>query len=317
MSDAPHSWLFGVTWLLLTVTVFLVPLFPALRELYSRSDAAALEIDHLDNGRTDYAALRMLDQLPLLEEMPRSAQWQRDDRGQLVIPRGQTRLMARTMHSVVLGFRAQIKALISSETVELQANSMVLHLLHARNIHCLGPVHLARLSSAARNIVLSPGSRFQRMSAACIFTWPLKRSLGFPLDGLGEGMPLTVLQQRHQGDLRIPAGTMVQGGLVVTGNLWVEDMAVVTGHIKVHGSVTLAKGACIKGALFALDDIHTLGNNYIEGPLCAGKHLQLGPNSQIGSKQVPCSVSAWSIALLASVRVYGSMTAVRSGEVVL
>ena len=55
MSDAPQSWLFGVTWLLLTVTVFLVPLFPALRELYSRSDAAALEIDHLDNGRTEAA----------------------------------------------------------------------------------------------------------------------------------------------------------------------------------------------------------------------------------------------------------------------
>ena len=317
MSEVPHSWLFGVTWLLVTAAVFLIPLYPALRELYSRSDAGALEIDHLDNGRTDYAALRMLDQLPLLEEMPRSEQWQRDDRGQIVIPRGQTRLEARTMQSVVLGFRAQVKALVSNETVELQANSMVLHVLHAQNIHCLGPVHLARLSSAARNIVLSPGSRFQRMSAACIFTWPLKRSLGFPLDSLGEGMPLTALQQRHYGDLHIPAGTMVQGGLVVTGNLWIEDMAVVTGHVKVHGNVTLATGACVKGALFALGDIHTLGSNYIEGPLCAGKHLQLGPNSQIGSKQVPCSVSAWSIALLASVRVYGSMSAVRSGQVVL
>ncbi|MGF6210582.1 bactofilin family protein [Comamonas sp. 4034] len=317
MSEVPHSWLFGVTWLLVTAAVFLIPLYPALRELYSRSDAGALEIDHLDNGRTDYAALRMLDQLPVLEEMPRTAQWQQDDRGQLVIPRGQTRLMAKTMRSVVLGFRAQIKALVSSDTVELQANSMVLHFLHANNIHCLGPVHLARLSSAVRNIVLSPGSRFQRLSATCIFTWPLKRSLGFPLDSLGDGMPLTVVQQRHHGDLQIPAGTVVQGGLVVTGNLRVEEMAVVTGHVKVHGSVTLAKGACVKGALFALDNIDTLGNNYIEGPLCAGKHLQLGPNSQVGSKQVPCSVSAWTIALLASVRVYGSMSAVRSGQVVL
>ena len=317
MSGTLHSTLFGITWLFLTAIVFLVPLLPALRELYSRSDADALEIDHLDNGRTDYAAQRMLDHLPLLDEMPRIAQWQHDDRGSLIVPRGQGRLLAKTTLPVIIGFRSQIKAWVSTNTVDLQAQSMVLRVLHAKNVHCLGPVHLARLTSAVRNIVLAPGTRFQRLSAACIFTWPLKRSLGFPLHSIGDGMPLTEVQRRHHGDLRIPSGTVVKGGLVVTGDLWVEEMAVVMGHVKVHGNATLAKGACIKGALFALDNINTLGNNYIEGPLCAGKNLQLGPNSQVGSKQIPSSVSAWSIALMASVRVYGSMSAVRAGQVAL
>ena len=317
MSDAIPAWIFGIAWLILTAIVFFVPLIPALRELHSRSDADALEIDHLDNGRTDYAAQRMLDHLPVLEDMPRIAQWQRNHHGNLIVPRGQGRLQAKTTLPVVIGFRSQIKALVSTNTVDMQAQSMVLRVLHAKNVHCLGPVHLARLTSAVRNIVLAPGTKFQRLSAACIFTWPLKRSIGFPLHTLGEGMPLTEVQQRHHGDLRIPAGTVVKGGLVVTGDLWLEDMAVVIGHVKVHGSATLAKGACVRGALFALDNISTLGNNYIEGPLCAGKNLQLGPNSQVGSKHIPGSVSAWSIALMASVRVYGSLSAVRAGQVVL
>ena len=68
---------------------------------------------------------------------------------------------------------------------------------------------------------------------------------------------------------------------------------------------------------FVQGDLQTKGNNYVEGPLCAGKRLQLGPDSQVGDKECPSSVSAWTIALHASVRVYGSMAAVRSGQVVL
>ena len=64
-------------------------------------------------------------------------------------------------------------------------------------------------------------------------------------------------------------------------------------------------------------DLQTKGNNYVEGPLCAGKRLHLGPDSQVGDKDCPSSVSAWTIALNASVRVYGSIAAVRSGQVVL
>ena len=121
----------------------------------------------------------------------------------------------------------------------------------------------------------------------------------------------------HSGDLYIAAGTLVQGGLVITGNLSMGEGAVVLGHIKVHGEAALARGACVKGALFALDGIRTAGNNYIEGPLSAGSNLRLGANSQIGNKQVPSSTSAWTIQLEASVRIYGSLSAVRLGEVLL
>ncbi len=317
MTAPANPLLFGSMWLIATVLVFLLPLLPALRELYSRSDADALEIDPLDNGRTDYAAQRMADQLDLLETMPRVAQWHHDDQGRLMVPRGQGRLMARTQVPVVIGFRSQLRALISSDVVELQANSVVQRVLHAKSIHCLGPAQLARLTSADRHIVLSPGARFLRLSADCIFTWPLKRSLSFPLPELGTGMPLTTLQRRHEGDLHIPAGTIVRGGLVVTGNLLLEEMSVVVGHIKVHGNAILAKSACVQGAIFVQGDLQTKGNNYVEGPMCAGKRLQLGPDSQVGDKACPSSVSAWTIALHASVRVYGSMAAVRSGQVVL
>lgn len=317
MTAPANPLLFGSMWLIVTALVFLLPLLPALRELYSRSDADALAIDPLDNGRTDYTAQRMADQLDLLEAMPRVAQWRHDDQGRLMVPRGQNRLMAKTQVPVVIGFRSQLRTLISSDVVELQANSVVQRVLHAKSIHCLGPAQLARLTSADRHIVLSPGARFLRLSAACIFTWPLKRSLSFPLPELGTGMPLTTLQRRHEGDLRIPAGTIVRGGLVVTGNLLLEEMSVVVGHIKVHGNAILAQSACVQGAVFVQGDLHTKGNNYVEGPLCAGKRLHLGPDSQVGDKECPSSVSAWTIALHASVRVYGSIAAVRSGQVEL
>ncbi len=317
MNTSLSSLLFGMAWLLITSVVFLLPVVPALRELFSRSDADALEIDHLDNGRTDYDAQRAFERLPLLEETPRAAQWQVDDRGWLVVPRGQGRLSAKTAKPLVLGFRAQATTLVCAETVELQANSMVKRILHGKNIHCLGPCFLARKTSAVRNIVLAPGVHFQRLAANCIFTWPLKRHIGFPIHNLGEGMPLTELQRRHQGDLHIAAGSLVQGGLVVTGDLRIDAGAVVMGHVKVHGDTAIGAGACIKGALFTLGRIRTAGNNYIEGPLSAGHELILGPNSQVGNKQVRSSVSAWMVQLHASVRIYGSISAVRVGEVVL
>ena len=40
---------------------------------------------------------------------------------------------------------------------------------------------------------------------------------------------------------------------MITGNLSMGEGAVVLGHIKVHGEAALARGACVKGALFALD----------------------------------------------------------------
>ncbi|MEG1200522.1 MAG: hypothetical protein RSD57_03875 [Comamonas sp.] len=317
MSLIASPLVFGLAWLLATATVLLLPVLPALRELFSRSDAGALEIDHLDDGHTAYDAQSALKRLPLLEEMPRIAQWQHDDRGRLLVPRGQGRLSVKTQNSLVLGFRAEVTTLVCAETVELQANSMVKHILHGKHIHCLGPVFLARKTSAVRNIVLAPGVHFQRLAANCVFTWPLKRHIGFPIDGLGEGMPLTVVQRRHHGDLHLRAGSLAQGGLVITGNLHMDDGAVVVGHIKVHGNVAMGAGACIKGALFALGSIRTAGNNYIEGPLSAGHSLRLGINSQVGNKQVRSSASAWTIQLEASVRVYGSLSAVRMGEVML
>ena len=130
-------------------------------------------------------------------------------------------------------------------------------------------------------------------------------------------MPLTELQRRHDGDLHFTAGMHVMGGLVVTGDLYIHEAAFFSGYIIVHGTANLAQGACVKGALFSLEDVRTAGNNYIEGPLSAANNLRLGPNSQVGNKQVPSSTTAWSIQLEASVRLYGSLSAVRRGDVLI
>lgn len=306
---------FGVAWLMTTAVVFMAPLIPSLRELFLRSDAGALDIDHLDNGRTDYAALSLRERLPALEELPQASTWPRTASGLLTVPPGQERLMARTARPLVIGPGSHVHTLVSSEAIYMQAHSMARRILHAGSIRCRGPVRLAPRTSADRHIVLSPGAKFQRLSAACIYSRPLRRDGPWHTPDPDAAMPLTVTHRRHQGDLRIPAGAMVQGGLVVTGDLHLGNGATVVGHIKVHGSAFLGLGASVRGALFALQAIHTEGGNYVAGPLCAGQLLRLGAGSQVGSKANPSSVSSWSMELGASVRVHGSISTVRGGEV--
>ncbi|MGE8317214.1 MAG: hypothetical protein ACN6O3_00620 [Comamonas sp.] len=315
MNASTDSPLFGALWLLATALVFLAPLIPSLRELFSRSDAGALDIDHLDNGRTDYAAQSVREQLPSLEDLPQAAGWPRTTTGLPIVPPGHERLMAQASQPLVLAPHAGAHTLVSSTTVYLRAHSRVERILHARSIRSRGPVDLASRTSADGHVTLSPGTRFERLSAACICSLPLRREGRMRAAGPASGIPLTVAHRRHDGDLRIPAGATVQGGLVVTGDLYLEDGVVVIGHVKVHGSATLGREASVRGALFALQAIHTEGDNHIDGPLCAGQALRLGTGSRVGSPAIPCSVSSWSMEVGASVRIYGSLSTVRGGEV--
>lgn len=304
MSTSFDTLAWGLGWIVLTLAVFALPLWPAWRELRSATDADPLPIDDLDDGRTSYRARTVRAHLPRLETLPAEKRW----------PYANTRAV-RVQEPLVLAEGQRAELLFSSSEVTLQPGSRVTRAVHARRLRNQG-MQLPLRASADETLVLEPGSRFFRISAWLILTTPLADTAPAVADEPPAGLPAPVAERRlHPGHLRIHVGQHVQAHLVIDGDLTLEENASITGNVKVHGNVHLARGARLAGALFAQGRVECAGHNWVQGPLCAGQAVHLGPHFQGGRADLPCSISGWEVHLAESVRVFGSITAVTGGQV--
>jgi len=304
---AMTSFGWGLAWTSVTIALFLLPLLPALAELRRRRDIGPIPIDGADSGETAYRLEALASQLPDLASLGQAGSWLQNDT--YVVPSGVHIPSVRTLLAVHMERGAAADMLISEETLVMEQGAQVRHLVHAESIVSNGPVALHGRASASSLLVLAAGSRTFRTAAPCIVTAPL-RAAPEATQAVAPPTPLTLVPERHTGDLLIEAGEVRFADLVVGGNLVLGEGARVVGHIKAHGSIDLAEGASAQGALFAGGHIRCRGGNRVQGPISAAWRVELGSGTRAGSPSVPCSVSGWEVELGPSVAVFGAIASV-------
>lgn len=114
---------------------------------------------------------------------------------------------------------------------------------------------------------------------------------------------------RISGDLEIPGGVRVTTSLVVAGALSVGPGARVEGSLKAHRDVELGDGAQITGAVVARRRIMLGARAWVGGPVIAEERIRIGQSSVVGGPDLPATVSAPEVELMASATVYGQISA--------
>lgn len=135
---------------------------------------------------------------------------------------------------------------------------------------------------------------------------PPPQKIKWVLADLPHAKPWGALGSRTAGDCFIPAGACWPGALVVKGNLHCGANSVVEGDVKVYGHVQMDTGSALLGAVFASS--MTLGEEAMAlGPVVVEHAVTLAEGASIGNPESPTSVSAASLKISDSARVYGKV----------
>jgi hypothetical protein len=345
-----------------TALLCLLPLVPALVELYRKSDRKPLAINRDHDGQVRRFAFGFRE---YLDQQVNALVFDRDEPGfaegrfpdgtrfcllregydaprgplerhspaspQVVLAGEPMALPARTTFSLELyaageldgGAESCYRAILGEKAIHLGRGSTVFRWIHSEDTVWVGPeCTLHGRASAERLIHLSAGCQFERLHAARLEFGASPFSSG----DLEEGMPLSpaalrsaadVSGDRHlfRGDLTLPAGTVFQGDLVVTGRLHVGEDACIRGRVKSHGEITVSAGARIEGSLVSGRSIHLGTGCRIAGPVIAEREIVAAAGCQLGAADCPTTVCAPYLRIEAGVVAFGTVWARRRGQV--
>lgn len=232
------------------------------------------------------------------------------------------RLEVRAMEEFAGGSGATYRALLGERSVSLGIRSKVMRWVHGVGALTVGDKsHLYGRSSSDQQIRLGRGVGFDRLGAPIIAV------------GSGEAAPRPSLPDqmlafdapekqarrlgdllRIQGDITIPAGTLVEDNLVVAGRLRLEAAVRVRGSVKAHGRIDLATGVVIEGSLVSRKEIEIGGHCWIGGPVISEEALHVGPRTTIGRPDVPSTVSGRTVSLADGAAVCGQVVTQEGGQ---
>jgi len=119
---------------------------------------------------------------------------------------------------------------------------------------------------------------------------------------------------RIDGDLQIPAGARIATSMVVTGTLAIGAGALIEGSVKAHGDIELADGVQVRGAVVARGRIMVGAAALLNGPVIAEGRIRIGHGSVVGGPDLPATVSAPEVELMAGATVYGQISAPMGGR---
>lgn len=119
---------------------------------------------------------------------------------------------------------------------------------------------------------------------------------------------------RIRGDLEIPGGVRVANSLVVAGSLSIGPGTLVEGSVKAHRDVELGDAAQVRGAVVARRRILVGAGAWLGGPVIAEERIRIGQGSVVGGTQLPATVSAPEVELMAGATVYGQISAPGGGR---
>jgi cytoskeletal protein CcmA (bactofilin family) len=232
------------------------------------------------------------------------------------------RLEVRAMEEFAGGSGATYRALLGERSVSLGIRSRVMRWVHGVGALTVGDQsHLYGRSSSDQQIRLGRGVGFDRLGAPVI---AVGSGAAAPMPSLpGQMLPFEVPEKkarrlgdilRVQGDLTIPAGTLVEGNLVVAGALRLEAATRVRGSVKAHGRIVLASGVVIEGSLVSREEIEIGDHGWIRGPVISEEALHVGPETTIGRLDLPSTASGRTVSLADGAAVCGQVVTQEGGQ---
>jgi hypothetical protein len=338
-----------VVLLLLTAGWVLLPLIPALRELYRPTDAdplsavgqdagdltifaegfrefvkrealpaAAAGEDHLRDGTP---LLRLADSTGPLREAAGEAGVVPHvvlATAALTLPGGETFLKELHASERLEGGEGSVyRAILAERDLSLGAHSTVMRWAHAEGDFEVGDGSMLHGRASATGVMrLGRGVTFRRLRARCIATAGASTSAPDVPPPLLEGTARFPEKTRRErayirvsGDLDIPAGASSVGALVVAGTLTIGKGARIAGSVKAHGDVVAADDVIIDGAIVSRGTVQLARGALVGGPVIGEVAVLLGPDCTVGRPDSPASVAAPHVELDTGVRVFGAIAA--------
>jgi cytoskeletal protein CcmA (bactofilin family) len=340
--------------ILLTSALMVLPLLPALAELYGKSDALPLSVIQQHTGEIRFFAdgfrsyMKGLE--PALREcvssgahttgtMPDGSEYLVLGRGEeaLLLPfreRNQFRpvmiasgsdllLPSETSFSkdiysagsVMGGTNNHYRAILAEKDIRLGRESSVMRWVHALGeFSADGGCRLYGRVSSDAGIRLSEECSFLRLNAPYI-------AIGTGADPAQAPQPVsadTTTHQRlfHDGDFEIRAGEVFQGNLVVRGRLRIGVGARVCGSVKSEKGLVLEPGVSIEGSLISASIMQIGRDCRIRGPVIAEHMVLIRKGTHCGTVENPTTVSAPDIQVEQGVVVFGTLWARDQGQAV-
>jgi len=339
--------------LLVTGTLFSLPLLPAMWELQRKSDALPLNVIQQHAGEIRYFADRFRAYLEPLEPILRQAS---------ITGQKASGVMADGTEYLVLGSGAEALALplgekdklcpvllASATDLTVSANSTFSRDVYSRG-HFVGDRNNQyRALLVERGLYLGAGSSVMRWVHAC---GELQVESGCKLFGrassdarirlsshctflrlnapriefghavetsrsLPDAPPLFATPKRllYDGDFEIKSGEIFHGDLVVRGRLRIGSGAQVFGSVKSGKDLIVESGVVIDGGLISAKKLLIGPQCLVGGPIISERELLMNAGTQCGTPVAPTTVSATRISIAPTVVVFGTVWAREQGEV--
>lgn len=292
--------------LLLTLPVLVLSLYvlrPALREWLFPSDQAPLRIDPAfsrnDFHFPDRFLLMATPWWTKISEEQRSACLVFPERyceqktvlaGQLETGKGccfESEIWVK--HTAIFGERNRMRAVLSDGSMKIGPFSSVERWVHAdKHLSVATGCDLGVRATAVESITLEPGCRGKLISSSKIlwngvFTHPLPVDPFPNARSWGTGSDVI----RHEGtaflegDVVLDADTHLPFPLIVRGNLYIREGAMIAGDVKAHGDLVVVHAA-ILGNLTAGGRLYVGKESNVQGCLRGDRLVWLGDRIVLG-----------------------------------
>jgi hypothetical protein len=344
----PFLALFGVTLLW-----FLLPLLPALWELFAPKDIAPLKVVDRSSGHVAYFARNFRQYLE--RTLPAEA-GAGDYAGKLLDGTEFVRVnlkpatingSAPKVHNHIVVFdtpitlngeetfllevyaraplisgpRTVFRAVYADRELTLGEGTRVLRWTHAGGALSVGAGSLLRGRVSSDSVVrLGTGTTFERIGAPVIAAGSEQEPPPAPPAAPKTWRPTEGRRVgdhwRVEGDLVIPEGVLVKGSLVVAGTLELGVGAIVAGSLKAHRDIVLGSEAQVQGSVVSRTRVELGQAAWVGGSVIAERDVQLGRDAVVGAPGQPATVAATDVRLLAGATVYGQISARREARTV-
>jgi len=331
-----------------TVPIFLLPLLPCWREWRSPTDLAPLVIVRDEVNNVHHFAEAFRDQVtrtscranatdsedPPFHRTPGPADtfaW--DSAQQPVIVNGSLHiddLLACTTPvyssgDALLPGGARLPGLLCKGNATLGPGTIISEWAHADGTLSLGPGGMAlhRLTAGV-TLLLGKSTGFCRMHAPVIRFGMRENRAATPLSGTDclspawPGLKLAACgpaRYRANGDVRMPVNHYLEGSLIASAGVSLDDSAAIFGAVKARGDVRLGRGVQIHGALVCEGDIEIGPDCWIKGPIACEGDVRVAHGSRIGTAATPTTLAASRVLVEQGVIAHGTVWARNAGVV--